>query len=287
MRLHDGDIITFGGPKIVQSTMDMLAAQCSNPHTYTVCELQSLLPAGLQPAQDGTQQLMPPAEDMLPVCSAPEDNAQHSPVLRASRAAHAQSAAPLQTLRAAEGLQQTSLQAEGSSLQYYTEHRASGLVRHSVGDAGPELGAPAIEAAPHADPSAAAHTGSPAAGLGPASPDAEGADTTEHPAQHASAGAALAHAPGNLSGSAQQAIEDTAPPGLAESAAPPDAQAAAGTCAAAGSLEGSSCPASAATAAAGCCDGVIDLTEVSNLGGPCPPGVRRFAGLNTGCACIT
>ena len=63
MRLHEGDIITFGGPKIVQSTMDMLAPQCSNPHTYTACGLQSLLPASSPPAQDATQQLMPPAED--------------------------------------------------------------------------------------------------------------------------------------------------------------------------------------------------------------------------------
>ena len=264
----------------------MLAPQCSNPHTYTACGLQSLLLDSSPPAQDETQQLMPPADDTLPACSVPEDNAQDTPALSASRAAHAQSAMLLQTSCAAEDLQERHLQGEGSSLEPSAEQGTHGMVQHLVADAGAQLGAPAVEAGLSADSQAAARTSSPAA-EGSASPDERSADPDEHPAEHTSAAPALAHAPSNLSGSAQDVIADKAPPQPVESAAPPDAQAAAGTHAAAGSLEASPCPASIAIAAAGCCDSVIDLTEVSSLGGPCLPSVRCCAGHGEGCLRIT
>ena len=264
MRLHEGDVITFGGPKLVQSTIDMLAPQCSNPHTYTACGLQSLLPASSAPAQDETQQLMPPDKDTLPGCSAPEDNAQHVSALCASTAAHAQSAMLPQMSCAAEGLQQTCQQGEGSSLEHSAEQGASGIVNYSLADAGLQLEAPAVEAELSAEASAAARSGPPAA-EGSASPAAGGADPDDHAAEHASAATALAPAPSNLPDAAQDVTEDKAPPEMVESAAPPDAQAAAGTHAAAGSMEDASCPASVATAAAVCCDSVIDLTAVSSL----------------------
>ena len=264
----------------------MLAPQCSNPHTYTACGLQSLLLDSSPPAQDETQQLMSPADDTLPARSAPEDNAQDTPALSASRAAHAQSAVLLHTSCAAEDLQETHLQGEGSSLAPSAEQGTHGMVKHSLADAGAQLGAPAVEAGLSADSEAAARTSSPAA-EGSARPDEASADPDEHPAEHTSAAPALAHGPSNLSDSAQNVIEDKALPQAVKSAVPPDAQAAAGTHAAAGSLEASSCPASVATAAAGGGDSVIDLTEVSSLVWPCLLSVICCARRNKGCLCIT
>ena len=265
----------------------MLAPQCSNPHTYIACGLASLLLDSSLPAQEETQQLMPPADDTLPACSAPEDYAQDTSALSASRAAHAQSAMLLQTSCAAEDLQETHLQGEGSSLEPSAEQGTHGMVQHSAADAGAQLGAPAVETGLSADSGAAAGTSSPAA-EGSARPDDVGSpDPDEHPAEHTSAAPALAHAPSNLSDSAQNVIEDEALPQAVESAVPPDAQAAAGTHAAAGSLEASSCPASVATAAAGGGDSVIDLTEVSSLVWPCLLSVSCCARRDKGCLYIT
>ena len=271
----------------MQSTIDLLAPQCSNPHTYIACALASLLPASSPPAQDETQQLMLPAEDTLPACSAPQDSAQHTPALSASRALHPQSAMPLQTSCAAEDVQQACLQGGGSSLEPSAEQGASGRVQHSAADADAQLGAPAAEAELSADPNAAAHTSSPAAEASASPNDAGSADPNEHPVEHTSAAPALAHAPSTLSGLAHDVIVDKTPPQPVQSAVPPDAQAALGTHAAASSLEDCSCPASVATAAAGGCDSIIDLTEVSSDRGPCLLSVNCCAVYDKGGLCIT
>ena len=272
MRLHEGDIITFGGPKLVQSTTDPPALRCSNPHTYTVCDLHFLLVASPQ-AQEETQQLMPPAEDLLPVSATPKDNGQHDPVLRDDSVQHAQAAMLLHTSSAAEELQQTRLPGGGSSLEHSAEQGASGIAQHSIADTGPQLGVPAVKAASSVNPNPAAYTSLPAA-EGSASPNAGGAVANKQAAEHTSAAPALGHASSISPDSAQNVTTDKAPPDLVGSAASPDAKAAAGTHAAAGSLEYTFCPRSAATAAADSFGSVIEITEVSSFRGPCSLSVK-------------
>ena len=65
MFISVGDIITFGGSKVIHGT-DGHSQQCSNPHTFVVDGLEDLLPASQPLSRAGsTQHLTDPLSDTL------------------------------------------------------------------------------------------------------------------------------------------------------------------------------------------------------------------------------
>jgi len=83
----NGDIISFGGSKVVHST-DGQTQQCNNPHTYVVDGLHDFLPTSSPLASVGNrQQPLDPLADTLSAASAVQKDLQPSAAQPAQEAA--------------------------------------------------------------------------------------------------------------------------------------------------------------------------------------------------------
>ena len=115
MPVSEGDVIAFGGSKVVQFR-DGQAQQCDNPHTFVIDGLEELLSAS-QPSSraDSTQRLTnPQAETLSQPSSAGEQQQQPAAELAAGEVADAPPPPPPEDPEAAQA---PALHLESISLQ--------------------------------------------------------------------------------------------------------------------------------------------------------------------------